>query len=219
MARANVYNKNTKKKNMPVIISSIVGSVILVAAIILVSLWACGVFNQKPNHNYFSDYENLKINELTTLDNIIEKDKQDEKHTFVFVYNNETFDISENETDKVIYERVIELANAVASKKVGPENAFHLYLVDSSKEGNGGIIGNQAYGNITEGSALIYFFRGVQYNETPEALEHQFPEDLENPKHVYRLSVSNDQQLLKNKLPEAISYVKEIYSHTENEGN
>ncbi len=217
MARANVYNGNTKKKNMPLIISSIVGSVILVVAIILVSLWAGGVFNQKVNHNYFTDYENLKINQLTDLDNIIAKDKQDEKHTFVFVYNNETFDTENNEIDKVIYDRVIELAKAIASKNVGPENAFHLYLVDSSKEGNGGIIGNEAYGNITDGSALIYFFRGVKYDETPEALEHQFPEDKENPRHIYRLSVSNDQQLLKNKLPEAISYVKEIYSHTESQ--
>lgn len=215
MARANVYNKQDQKNKKGIIAAIISVSALVIAGIICLGLWLGGVFNSADKKIYFENYESRKVTSSYLAGELAKDTEEEVRHTFVFVYDNDTFGENAEEADPndaKIIEYLDEISAAIAKKNTWMENSFKLYLVDTSVEENKDILNNPSYKEIKENAALLYFYRGSFSEATPEDLKLQFDKDPDGREPDYTLSITDSKINLANKMgTEVLEYIAKVY--------
>ncbi len=190
MARANVYNKDKvkSKKKKKILAISIPSGIVVLAGLVVLILWLCGVFD--GTSDWFADYSDYKVN-YTELETLLE----DTENTFIFVYDSEELEDLEDYEDQIVA-KVDRLINDIESINAKADaNYFNFYIIDTTVSSNSDILENEDYGEITFTPQLMYLYDGVYYATMEEAceasanLDAQIPE--EEKEHTFTNSTIN----------------------------
>lgn len=173
MARKNNILKEKKKLGVKFysILSSIIAVLIIGGIILLVCLY--NHFNTDTYRNRFGDWTEHKIN-YDELTDILE-DPNTSNHIFIFLYDETYFDqtlideldddnptkstfIRNNEALNAFYAAIEANQEKYESSEANIYDRVEFYIINTSLQGNNGILSDDKYGAPSQAPALIYLY-------------------------------------------------------------